>query len=249
MYDLIGDIHGYAKHLQSLLDKLGYRQRDGVWSHPERQVIFLGDFIDRGPWQLDSVRIARAMVENGQALAVMGNHEFNAVAYATPDPDQRGEFLRPHNAKNVKQHAAFIQAVTEASAQHRDIINWFRSLPLHLDLPGLRVIHACWHEPSLAALAPYLDEHGRLNPEGWLVTCRAGHVAYDAVEVLLKGFEVDLPDGLHFLDKDKHKRTRIRSRWWQPEAKTYRDAAIVAPHVLASIPEKPLPANLLPGYD
>lgn len=48
MFDLIGDIHGYAAHLEALLRKLGYVNRHGVWSHSERKVIFLGDFIDRG---------------------------------------------------------------------------------------------------------------------------------------------------------------------------------------------------------
>jgi len=49
MYDLIGDIHGYACELEALLDKLGYRDSNGVFAHPNRRAIFLGDFIDRGP--------------------------------------------------------------------------------------------------------------------------------------------------------------------------------------------------------
>ncbi len=84
MYDLIGDIHGYASALKCLLRKLGYQEREGTWQHVERKVIFLGDFVDRGPEQVETVQIARRMVEAGHALAVMGNHEFNAVAWATP---------------------------------------------------------------------------------------------------------------------------------------------------------------------
>jgi hypothetical protein len=49
MYDLIGDIHGYADELVQLLDALGYRQSRGVYGYPERKVIFVGDFVDRGP--------------------------------------------------------------------------------------------------------------------------------------------------------------------------------------------------------
>src|SRR5690606_30581259 len=99
MYDLIGDIHGHATELKKLLTKMDYRPLDGVWQHPQRKVIFLGDFVDRGPEQVEVVSIARAMVEQGHALAVMGNHEFNAVAWATPDPEQPGAFLRPHTDK------------------------------------------------------------------------------------------------------------------------------------------------------
>jgi len=45
--------------------------------------VFVGDLIDRGIQQRDSVRIARSMVEAGAAQIVLGNHEFNAVAYST----------------------------------------------------------------------------------------------------------------------------------------------------------------------
>ena len=83
-YDIIGDIHGHARTLEALLGRLGYSLFDGVYRHPERKVIFLGDFIDRGPHQRGVIRIVRPMIERGSALAVMGNHEFNAIAYATP---------------------------------------------------------------------------------------------------------------------------------------------------------------------
>ena len=45
-YDIIGDIHGHATTLEALLVELGYAPVDGIWCHPERQVIFLGDFIE-----------------------------------------------------------------------------------------------------------------------------------------------------------------------------------------------------------
>ena len=123
MYDLIGDIHGYATELKALLEKLGYREANGVWQHPDRKVIFLGDFVDRGPEQVETVEIGRNMVENGQALAVMGNHELNAVAWATEDPEQPGQYLRPHTTKNLKQHKEFLEQVGEGSEQHHRMID------------------------------------------------------------------------------------------------------------------------------
>lgn len=36
MYDLIGDIHGYALGLKALLTKMDYRQENGTWVHPGR---------------------------------------------------------------------------------------------------------------------------------------------------------------------------------------------------------------------
>ena len=71
-YDIVGDVHGYATKLKFLLEKLGYREKKGVYSHPERKVIFVGDFIDRGPEIRATLQIARAMVDGGSALADHG---------------------------------------------------------------------------------------------------------------------------------------------------------------------------------
>ena len=103
-YDLIGDIHGHSEPLVELLEKLDYRLDDGVYRHPERKVIFLGDFIDRGPNQRGVLDIVRPMIDEGAALSVMGNHEFNAIAYFTEDPDVRGRYLRNHSERNSHRH-------------------------------------------------------------------------------------------------------------------------------------------------
>ncbi|MBD3877651.1 metallophosphoesterase, partial [Pseudomonas kunmingensis] len=218
MYDLIGDIHGYASALKRLLRKLGYQEREGTWQHVERKVIFLGDFVDRGPEQVETVQIARRMVEAGHALAVMGNHEFNAVAWATPCAERTGEFLRVHSDKNREQHDAFLVQIGEGSHQHLDTIEWFKTLPLYLDLGGLRVIHACWHPRQIEALASHLDVHARIRSGSWSAVCTEGSEAFDAVEILLKGMEIPLPSGLHFKDKYGHRRSRTRTRWWQEGA-------------------------------
>jgi len=65
-------------------------------------VIFLGDFIDRGRRFRQVLEIVRPMIEEGSALSVMGNHELNALAYHTEDPECRGEFLRRHFRRNEK---------------------------------------------------------------------------------------------------------------------------------------------------
>ena len=67
-YDVIGDIHGQADKLVGLLRHLGYNERQGAWRHSERTAVSVGDLIDRGPRQLDSIRIPRAMVEAGTGI-------------------------------------------------------------------------------------------------------------------------------------------------------------------------------------
>jgi len=75
LFDIIGDIHGCYHELVMLLDKLGYRNRFNYYTHPAgRKAVFLGDLTDRGPRNLDSFRLVKAMVDSGNALYVPGNH-------------------------------------------------------------------------------------------------------------------------------------------------------------------------------
>ena len=103
-YDVIGDIHGHGDELLALLEKLGY-SHDGIsYSHEDRQALFLGDFVDRGDQQKLVLRTAMAMCSRGAARAIMGNHEFNALAFHTQDPARPGVWLRARTNKNIKQH-------------------------------------------------------------------------------------------------------------------------------------------------
>lgn len=255
-------MHGYADELEALLDKLGYRERMGVRRHPDRQALFVGDLIDRGPKQIEVVGIVRRMVEAGSARMVMGNHEFNAIAWFTPDPDQPGEYLRPHDSleygrKNYEQHKSFLDQIKSAE-QHREIIEWLFTFPLWIDLPELRVVHACWHPRFIEYLGPRLADGGRLTEELLISASREPDEArekdtpepssFKAVEALLKGLEAPLPAPHSFLDKDGIERRRVRVRWWDREADTYRRAAMLPEGGRQRLPQEQIPAHLRLGY-
>jgi hypothetical protein len=243
-HDIIGDIHGHADRLEGLLTTLGYRHRSGAWRHPDRTAIFVGDFVDRGPGQLRTLELVRAMTDAGSARAVMGNHEFNAIAWGTPDPLDDGTYLRARQGakghKNRHQHQAFLAEVGEDSADHRHWIEWFMTLPLWIEEPGFRVVHACWSPRDVAALLPQLMAGALMTPKLIEAASRKGTAAYDAVETLLKGAEVELPAGHTFTDKDGHVRNAIRVRWWDPSLTNYRSAYIGPPGVM--MPDVPIPA-------
>ena len=229
-FDIIGDVHGHADALEALLRAMGYRHHNGAWCHPSRTVIFVGDLIDRGPGQLRTLDIARDMTAAGSAQVVMGNHEFNALGWATPDG--RGDHLRPRSsAKNRKQHERFLAEVGEDTPVHREWMRWFMDLPLWIETPDLQVIHACWDPAHIEALRPRVRDGNRLTPELLLQGSTKGTDAYAAIETLLKGPDAPLPDGVFFHDKDGHRREAIRLAWWKPEARTYREAYIGPPGV------------------
>ena len=214
MYDLIGDIHGHAAELVQLLETLGYAKRGGIYRHPERRIIFLGDFIDRGPQIRQVLEIVRPMIESESALAVMGNHELNALAYHTSDPDLPGETLRKHSPKNIRQHRATVEQLQPGELA--SYLNWFRTLPLSLDLEGLRVVHASWDEPALSTISDALSGRPKVDDEFLYAACKSGNALFDRVEVVLKGKEATLPNGVVFHDKEGAARTKMRTRWYLP---------------------------------
>jgi hypothetical protein len=151
-YDIIGDIHGHADELLALLTKLDYSYDDGCYRHACRKIIFLGDFIDRGPKQREVLQIVMPMVQQECALAVMGNHEFNALAFHTEVPGSSKHYLRARTNKNIQQHLRFLDEYLNRKDELKSVLDFFWSLPLWLDLGGIRIIHACWEENHIEAL-------------------------------------------------------------------------------------------------
>jgi len=248
-YDIIGDIHGHASTLIQLLKDLGYKKDGtGIFSHKERKVVFLGDFIDRGKEESLVINIVKPMIDNGHALAVMGNHEFNAICYHTNHP-QTEKPLREHSARNTKTHQAFLDEYPVGDKKTTDVINWFKSLPLFIELDGFRVIHACWHDQTLEGIKPQLNTDNTLPDNLFIKASEVGSSEYDAIETLLKGIEIPLPEGSQFADKDGNVRTDIRIKWWKEGAKTYRDYAQVPDNQLPNMPDIVLPKAIInPEY-
>lgn len=82
-FDIIGDVHGCADELRELLEKLGYQPNgEGVYRHPEgRKALFLGDLCDRGPKNMEVLRLVMAMVGEEHALCVPGNHDVKLLRW------------------------------------------------------------------------------------------------------------------------------------------------------------------------
>lgn len=240
MYDFIGDVHGHADELEELFEKLGYARRGGTYSHPDRQAVFVGDLIDRGTKSREVLQIVRSMVDRGAALAVMGNHEYNAICYHTPDGN--GGHLREHDDKHKTQHQATLDAFAGRDGELQDTIAWFKTLPLFLELDGCRVVHACWNDDEISRVR----ERGPGMDEGFLRASSDKNCGeYKTVEDLLKGPEIPLPENQYFLDAEGNKRTAARVRWWNnPAGKTYGEFGLGAvAHISTPLPESIVSAH------
>ncbi|MEV7073170.1 polynucleotide kinase-phosphatase [Streptomyces sp. NPDC093990] len=126
-FDIVGDIHGCARELESLLGKLGYV--DGV--HPEgRTAVFVGDLVDRGPDSPGVLRRVMAMVKSGNALCVPGNHE-----------NKYGRHLKGRKVQHTHGLAETIQQMEAESDEFRaEVREFIDGLVSHYVLDGGRLV-------------------------------------------------------------------------------------------------------------
>jgi Calcineurin-like phosphoesterase len=250
-YDVIGDIHDHAAALEELLSRMNYVKRDGAWAHPDHIAVYVGDFVDRGPENLRACRIVIDMCAAGAARAIMGNHDFNAVCLATPDPKRPGEYLRPHTPKNLHQTAATRDELQRNPQGGQAVLAWLRRLPLWLDLEDLRVVHASWSSRAINMLKPYLDSHGAFTDEGLARASEKGDSVRSAREILLNGVEAAPPGARELPDAEGHMRSEIRLKWWRAGENdlTWREAALVPESVREYVPDTPLSPEVLQWID
>lgn len=221
MITVIPDIHADPQRLEAALEVV------------DSPLAFLSDFIDgggQGACDRTVLTRVRGLIDKG-AVAVMGNHELNAILF------HRG--LRADNDKNRSFLEAFGFATSEAMAW----TDWFLTLPLWLDLDGLRLAHACWSIPDIATVAARRPD-GRLQ-ESDLAEIGAESTPFGrAVKRIVSGPEVTLPAGHSFHDHKGLPRTEVRLAWWRNDAMTYRSAALSVPDVMA-LPDVALPAGVV----
>lgn len=121
----IGDVHGCARELEALLDKVGLQPRD--------RVVLLGDLVNRGPDSAGVIALARKYAHR----ALLGNHELRLLNYRkTGDPTH----LKKPDRETLKQ----------LSAKDWD---YLAAMPLTYHLPEMKtvLVHAgflpgrAWH--------------------------------------------------------------------------------------------------------
>jgi len=162
-YDIIGDVHGCYDMLAELLGKLGYTVENGlVTGSPEgRRLVFLGDLCDRGNRSFDCVLLARAAVENGAAVWLLGNHD-----------DKLRKWLLKSKETDDPDRARFLELNEK---ERTDLADFIATLPDHLILDGGRlvVVHGGISEELIGeqsskcrAFALYGATTGRVDENG-----------------------------------------------------------------------------------
>jgi hypothetical protein len=239
MYDIIGDVHGYASLLKRLLKKLGYSKTDGGYSHPTRKAIFVGDFINRGPEIRETIRIIRSMSESGNAVVILGNHELNAIIYYLKDDN--GDRIIQKNVTGFYKTQQDFRRFEDEWKSHR---KWFRTLPMFFENSAIRVVHAYWNDENIRIIKN-LPFEGKWKKASLLnILINSESTEAKSIWQTTKGMYLELPQDLILRNNNRAAIRSFRLNWWEPiDGKTFNAASFESKFLL---PEYTIPQEILP---
>ncbi len=129
---VIGDVHGQIRKLEPLLELCEAR------AGPEARLIFVGDYVDRGPEAKAVVTLLMALQRErpGQVVCLRGNHEAVVLAaahdrmHALPGGIDMDAWLSPSGGGLQTLASYRVRHARDLPPAHLD---WMASLPLAYD--------------------------------------------------------------------------------------------------------------------
>lgn len=152
---VVGDIHGRVDLLDRLLERI--RADQGAHGLEDAQLVFVGDYVDRGERSrdvLERLRLLSAAGPAGKAVCLLGNHEKMLLDFIDDPAARAGRWLRYGGLQTLASFAvggaseAMTPEAAEAAAARLRVAlgpemeAWLRSLPLALPNGNLTFVHA-----------------------------------------------------------------------------------------------------------
>ncbi len=242
MYDIIGDVHGYASLLRKLFKSAGYRKSGSGFVHSGRKAVFVGDFVNRGPEIRECLQLIRSMTEEGNAMAVLGNHEVNAILSGLKRESK--EPLLTAGGIRVASMEETLRQFKAYPEEWKGYRKWFRTLPLYLDLGAIRVVHACWKEENIGMIRTELQT-GRIPRKVFrnLVLEPRSPLSQSILQTT-RGIHHMIPSDLRIYDNRHRRHPFYRVRWWlEPRGLTFQEWSFESKFRL---PSYTIPPEILP---
>lgn len=130
---VVGDVHGCLDQLQMLMEKINYSSSD--------QIVFLGDYVGRGPNSLGVLQYLRKL-EN--AVCILGNHDLHLLY---------DYYVR---SEKSRVNSDFLPIFSHPDVS--EIMQWVRCLPLTHMARGAFFVHAGLYPGWTAIEAQHLGE-------------------------------------------------------------------------------------------
>lgn len=140
---VIPDIHGCVRTLKTLIE-------NQIKPNKNDHLIFLGDYIDRGPDSKGVIDYIMDLEKNNYNItALKGNHEDYCVRAYDEDKKKKSFLgIRPKTRiqKEWEMHGGMQTLDSFRAEWPRDIdekyINWMRNLPYYIEVDNFIIVHA-----------------------------------------------------------------------------------------------------------
>lgn len=150
----IGDIHGCFEPMQAALARID--DDIEVLGLGDPAVVFLGDYVDRGPYSAEVLEFVMQLClsEPDAAIALMGNHERMMLDFLDKPKSAGPRWLKYGGQETLESYgitgvdaAASEEALYEACEELWDAMPegmepWLRALPLRWSSGNLHCVHA-----------------------------------------------------------------------------------------------------------
>jgi hypothetical protein len=214
-YLFIGDLHGHASELKKLLGNAGFLPFGESFRHPNLKAAFVGDFINRGFENLACLRIVRAMVESGDAIAVPGNHEVIFLNYHQKDPRTK-EYTMPNRNGWNKLLQNTMQEFGNHPKELDEMLRWLRLLPVVVEERDFNLVHACYDPDSIELLRDRTHGTFSLSEEHWLrIGLGEDSALTEALHTLTFGISIYLDTAQLFPGANLASQHAPRIRYWE----------------------------------
>lgn len=193
-YDIIGDPHGCYHELTLLLKKLGYPidkccAKWPFYNGKPRQIVFVGDLVDRGP---DSVRVLRLVMglhHRNVAKVVMGNHDYKLMKWLRHYVAGSPREIPPGALGNTIK-----QLTVEGHLFMTQVYNWLQSLPFIFETDDLIVVHGAYvpgdDQDKVRDFALYGEtKPGVKTPEGYPKRLEDWKYKYQGTKTIVVGHD------------------------------------------------------------
>ncbi len=130
-YYIIGDIHGHFSKLKNLFDQLA------DYINPDDVLIFLGDYIDRGPESFEVIEFLIRLSKLYKSVFLTGNHEDMFIRYMNRK-DFANNFFRNGGEFTIKSYMRNMNGMILPQSH----IDFFNRLKLYYEADDFIAVHA-----------------------------------------------------------------------------------------------------------
>ncbi|MDB4614131.1 metallophosphoesterase [bacterium] len=212
---VIGDVHGQADKLLTILDKLRT-----LPDYEQRWIVFIGDFVDRGPDPKAALDIFCDLItSHPRTTAIAGNHEYAMAAslgllptpeYSTYDKDWLNHYLSETTFESYGAQFGDLDELRSKMPEHHkqliSILPWCvehpkylfvhagldPNMPFEMQLRILRAKDLSLNRPQWLCSKSYVTSN---VPMDCPVTVVAGHVKVPEVDFQNKKILIDTTGG------------------------------------------------------